>query len=100
MTLQEILLEAGYSANSAKQQMNTMLGLRQHIDPLIEKMEAHREQVMERLDRKIVFADYADLVRSLHTLNHDIRLLTGKSTSNIGVVIADRRAQIDRLIDE
>jgi hypothetical protein len=44
-------------------------------------------------------ASYADVSRAVHTLTHNVRLLSGKSTSNIGVVIQERRSEIDRLID-
>ena len=93
-----ILLEAGYAPESARQETNIMAGIKPHIAPFVERMEAHRQRVMERLEAKVDDAGYADLVRSLDVLTHNIQLLGGKPTANVALS-AEVRAAIDHLIE-
>lgn len=98
-TLEQVLVEAGYSLESARQQSNVMAGLRRHIDPIVTSMEGHREKVMALMDERIKEADYGQLTGALDKLTKNIRLLTGKSTQNLGVIVEERRAAIHRIID-
>lgn len=98
-SIPDILKEAGYAPESARQGMNIMKGLRPHLDEFVERMKSHRERVMERLETQIETAQYSDLVRSLDVLTHNIQLLGGKPTANIAIS-ADVRAHLDQLIED
>ena len=98
-TLQELLAEAGYSSASVQQFSNVMAGLRPHTDPLIARLDKLRDAAMERMEATVGRADYADVSRAVHTLTHNIRLLTGKTTSNLGVIVRERRRELDDLIE-
>ncbi len=67
-SIEQILLEAKYAPESARQMTNIMVGIKPHLEPFVEKMEKHRETVMQKMVDKVDSATYADLVRSLHTL--------------------------------
>lgn len=100
-SLVEILVEeGGYAEESARQFTNIMSGIKPLLDPLVERIEKHRAKVLEKMEERIEMADYAQLTRGLDTTTKVHRLLTGKSTHNLGVLVADRRSEIDRLIDE
>src|SRR5437762_2742051 len=98
--IKEMMEEAGYAPESVRQYSNIMAGIRPHLDPFVQRMDAHREKVMTKMEEKVDMADYASLTRSLDVLTENMRLLTGKTTSNVGVIVGDRRGEIDRLIDE
>jgi hypothetical protein len=97
--IEDTLLEAGYAPHSAKQITNVMIGIRPHVEPMVAKMEAHREKVMEQMEQKITRATYGELVRSLDVSTRNIRLLTGKSTHNFALQ-AEHRHKLDALIDD
>src|SRR5437773_7449491 len=78
--MKDMLREAGYSEASVVQYTNTMEGIRPHIDPFIEKMEAQRERAIKRMEETVDQASYADVTRAVDVLTSGIRLLTGKTT--------------------
>jgi hypothetical protein len=96
--IEDTLLEAGYAPNSARQITNVMAGIRPHVEPIVAKMEAHREKVMERMEVSVTRATYGELVRSLDVSTRNIRLLTGKSTQNFALD-AEHRVKLDALIE-
>jgi hypothetical protein len=96
--IEDTLLEAGYSPESARQVTNVMVGIRAHVEPIVAKMEAHREKVMEQMEQKITRATYGELVRSLDVSIRNIRLLTGKSTHNFALQ-AEHRLKLEELLD-
>ena len=96
--LEETLLEAGYAPESARQITNVMIGIRQHVDPVVARMEAHRDKVMTRMEEAVTRATYGELVRSLDVSTRNIRLLTGKSTHNFALDV-EHRHKLDALID-
>jgi hypothetical protein len=98
-SVETILLEAGYKPDSARQQSNIMAGIKPHLDPIVERMEKLRMAAMIRMEKTLNGASYGDLVRAVHTFTHNIRLLSGKTTQNFGVIHEDRRKQIDQLIE-
>lgn len=98
MTVEEILLKAGYSAKSARQETNIMAGIKPHLKGTLDWMERHRMMVMNQMDLKIDDATYDELRKSLHVLTHNIQLLGGKPTANIAIA-ADMRHRIDEIID-
>src|SRR5438105_574632 len=97
-SIKDMLRDAGYDDESVRQYSNVMQGIQPHLDPFVSEMEAHRDAVMQRMKGKIDSATYGELTRALDVLTANIRLLSGKSTSNIGVIVGDRRGELDRLI--
>lgn len=96
-SLYDLLQRAGYSAESARQQSNVMAGIRQHLDPFVAKLVVERDRAIDAMKVKIDFASYSDVALAAHRLTHDIRLLSGQSTSNIDLVDKERRDELDRL---
>lgn len=96
-SITDILLEAGYSEETARQQVNVMVGIKPHLQPFIDEMTEHREEVMKKMRTKIGGASYSDLVRSLDVLTHNIQLLGGKPTENLALS-PQRRAQLEALV--
>jgi hypothetical protein len=97
--IEDTLLEAGYAPNSARQITNVMVGIRPHVEPIVAKMEAHREKVMVRMEEAVTRATYGELVRSLDVTTRNVRLLTGKSTHNFALN-AEHRHKLDALIED
>lgn len=95
----QILREAGYSSESARQMTNVMAGLRPHLKETIAWMEEHRVRIQVAMDRQVDKARYEDLSRALGILTHNIQLLGGKPTANIAIA-ADVRIRIEQLIEE
>jgi hypothetical protein len=98
-SIHDILLEAGYAPETARQHSHAMAGIRPHLADFIQEMEDHRAKVMEAMKTKILSADYADLVRGLDVLTKNIQLLGGKPTANFALT-DERRAELDALADQ
>lgn len=79
-TLIEMMLEAGYEESTAKQQSGILGGIREELDPIVRKLEDHREKVIARMALKIDDATYRDLTDSLDKTTKNIQLLRGKAT--------------------
>lgn len=98
-TVEAILLEAGYDPDSAKQQTNIMAGIKPHLEPIVQEMEELRVEAMARMRKTIKGASYGEVTRAVHTLTHNIRLLSGKSTANVAMITREQRERIDELIE-
>jgi hypothetical protein len=96
---EEILIQAGYSKESARQQSNVMAGIKPHLAEFIDEMKEHRDVVIERMKTQVNSADYSSLVRAVDVLSRNIQLLGGKPTHNV-LLTDERRAELDGLIDE
>ena len=96
--IEDTLLEAGYAPESAKQITNVMAGIRPYVDPVVDRLEKHRDKVLQRMETTVERASYGELVRSLDVSTRNIRLLTGKTTQNFGL-LAEHRHKLDALID-
>jgi ParB-like chromosome segregation protein Spo0J len=95
-TMLEMMLEAGYSEETARQQTGILNGIREELDPIVEKLEAHRLKVIDRLAKKLDAATYRDLTDSLDKLTKNIQLLRGKPTERPNNVITG----LEHLTDE
>ena len=62
-------------------------------------MERLREAAMDKMETSIRGASYGDVTRAMHTLTHNIRLLSGKSTQNHAHLIGERRKELDELVE-
>ncbi|HEY1747822.1 MAG TPA: hypothetical protein VGG11_13805 [Xanthobacteraceae bacterium] len=99
MKVEEILLKAGYSAESARQQTNIMAGIKPHLKDTLNWMERHRMMVMDQMDLKLDDATYDELRKSMEAMTHAIQLLGGKPTHNIAIA-AEVRHRIDELFED
>jgi hypothetical protein len=97
-SFQDILLEAGYSEETARQQVNVMAGIKPHLQDFITEMEEHRKVVIEKMKTRIDSASYSDLVTSLDKLTKNIQLLGGKPTGNF-VLTEERRKELEAIAD-
>ncbi len=94
----EVLRDAGYAPESARQWSNIMAGLRPHLQPTMDWLELHRQQIQTQMEKEVGLADYADLVKGLKVITEAIQLLGGKPTQNIVISLEDR-ARLDALVD-
>ena len=76
-----------------------MMGIKPHLEPFIERMTAHREAVLDRMEKTVKYAQYGDVVRAFDVMTHHLQLLAGKPTHNIAIT-EERRAQLDTLIED
>ena len=53
-TLQQMMLDAGYSESSAHQQTTLLAGIREELEPIVQAMQDHRETVIKEMVRKMV----------------------------------------------
>jgi hypothetical protein len=97
--IEDTLLEAGYSPESARQVSNVMAGIKPHVEPIVAEMEEHRQAVMARMKATVDRATYGELTRSLDVTTRNIRLLSGKSTQNFAL-LAEHRHRLDILIEQ
>ena len=98
-TMIEMMLEAGYSEESAHQQSTILVGIRDELDPIVQKLEAHRLKVIDRLSKKLDAASYRDLTDSLDKLTKNIQLLRGKPTDRTNNVITGLENMTDEQLD-
>lgn len=95
----QILKDAGYAEESARQWKNIMDGIRPHLRPALDWMELHRQKVMAKMDEHLEYATYDELRKALASLTEGIQLLGGKPTANI-LIGVDVRHRIDQLIED
>lgn len=95
----QLLENAGYAEESARQWTNIMAGLRPHLRPALDWMELHRQKVMAKMDEHLEFATYDELRKSLASLTEGIQLLGGKPTQHIAIAV-EMRHRIDELIED
>lgn len=100
-TLEELMLEAGYSPESARQQSNIMAGIRPQLDPIIEKLQARRDKAAEAItDKKLDKASARDSAYVVDVLTKNIQLLSGKATERPNNVITGLESLTDEQLDE
>ena len=95
----QLLKDAGYSPVSAEQWTHVMRGLRPHLQPTLDWMEAHRASVQREMEKKVGKASYKDLTRAFEVLTHATQLLGGKPTQNIALS-AEHRLKLEALIED
>lgn len=98
-SFEQILIDAGYSENTARAQSSIMEGLKPHLQETVQWMEEHRKKVQDRMAATVDKAEYKDLVRALDTLTYNIQLLGGKPTANLALTAEDRK-RLDALIED
>ena len=81
-SMYELMLAAGYSEESARQQSNTLAGIREELQPIVQEMMEHRNAVIAHMKKSINKAKYRDLTDALDKLTKNIQLLSGGKTAN------------------
>lgn len=81
-TLERLMLDAGYSPESARQQSNILAGIREELQPIVQEMMDHRTEVIAQMKSKINKAKYRDLTDALDKLTKNIQLLSGGKTAS------------------
>jgi len=76
--------EVGYSPQTAKvpSKLTESKGFREEIEPIIAKMMAERDAIMDALPDKRSKAKYRDLMDGADKMTKNIQLLTGGKTAN------------------
>jgi len=95
-TMCEMMIEAGYSKNSALQQTAILAGIQEELKPISDKLDELREKAIKRLNDGNLTdkANYRDLVDGIDKLTKNIQLIKGKPTG-IGAVL-----NINQLLDD
>jgi DNA-binding MarR family transcriptional regulator len=81
-TMYELMLLAGFSEESARQQTNILSGIREQLQPIVQAAVDHRNEVMQEMGKKIGKAKYRDLTDAFDKLTKNIQLLSGGKTAN------------------
>lgn len=86
-TMMQMMLEAGYEESVARQQSSILVGIREDLDPIVQRLIEHRERVMDQLTKKLSQAKYHNLVDAMDKLTKAIQLLSGKATEHTAIVV-------------
>jgi hypothetical protein len=81
-TLYEMMLAAGYEETTARQQSSILVGIRDELQPFVDAMTKHRENVLTEMVKKLPKAKYRELTDALDKLTKNIQLLSGGKTAN------------------
>lgn len=99
-SMYQMMLEAGYSESTAKQQSGILAGIQDKLDPIVQAMIDHREKVLEQMKEKLPKAQYHNLIEALDKLTKNIQLLSGKATERPNNVITGLENLTDEQLDE
>lgn len=83
-SLAKIMVEAGYSAKTARapQKLTESRGFKLEAIPLIKRLEQARDKAIERMGKTLDKATYRDTAYSIDVLTKNLQLLTGGATEN------------------
>jgi len=101
-TIERMMLEAGYSKSMARQQSGIMCKIKKtkEFKNYIERLENHREKIMEWMDKKIDKAKYGELSASLARIENILLLSAGKPTSIINELSDKEKTELDKIYEE
>lgn len=97
------LRDAGFAPATAKTpskvfKRSTVKAL---VDPVVAKMEEHRDAILVQMKKKMPKANYASISMTLRNLNHDIQLLRGRATEFIDKPLdPDEAAKLDAMLSK
>ena len=86
--LAPILRAHGYSASMADRPKNVteQEGYKEEIESYAKRLEAHRDKIILAMERKDLNEEqYRTLADAQSKVTHDVQLLTGGKTENVGV---------------
>lgn len=99
----EILKNAGYSDSVSKKPSKVFdsPAVKQEMDTILSRLEAERDEVLERMKITRKKAGYAVLSMTLGTLNRDIELLSGRPTDRRQYELPeDEKEQLRKLLNK
>ena len=106
----KIAMQNGYTKNSAmtNRPQNTK-SYQAEIAPYVEKLTRERDRILDAMSRKdLGEEEYKTLSSSLASATHDIQLLSGGKTENVGVeedrrillgIVAQLRGSEDKMLE-
>jgi len=103
-SMYQMMIEAGYSETSAKQQTTLLAGIQKEleiIDPLANIMGELRNKAIKVLKEskdKFEKASLKDLIDSIDKLTKNIQLVSGKPTENIAMASLSKIEQDTKVI--
>ena len=86
--IRKSMLQAGYAENTASNPKNLLetKAFQHEIKPVLEQYERIRENILKDLEtRDTSETEYPALALALKNITHDIQLLSGNKTENVGV---------------
>ena len=98
--MQAMMLEAGYSPSSARQQSEILATIKDELKVIVLSLLELREQAIERMRKTGSYIGYKVALEGLDKLTKNIQLLSGHATERPQVVIDEAtKAAIDRMIN-
>ena len=87
VNMTQIHRDHGYSEVSALSQKATKSKTyKKEIQPFVKRLERFRDKLLSELEQRDISEErFADIGRSLKDTTHDIQLLSGKATENVGI---------------
>ena len=79
-TIYEMMIDAGFSKSTAKQQSTVLAGVKSELQTIADKLIMQRDKALRRLDKTISKAEYKDLVTAIDKFTKNIELLSGRPT--------------------
>lgn len=86
-TMYGMFLEAGFKESTARQQTEILLRIKDGLEPVVQKMIDHRNEVLKQMVKKLPKAKYNHCVESFDKLTKNIQLLSGGKTDNSSINI-------------
>lgn len=79
----EMMLEAGYSEGTARQQSMILCRVKEDLKPIVEQLIKQRQEMIDRLEKTIDQASFKDLVSGVDSMTKNINLLSGEATERV-----------------
>lgn len=98
-SMYKMMLEAGYSESSAKQQSTLLAGIEDELDSIVSKLEKARDRAIERLEETVGKAEYRDLSNAIDKFTKQIQLLSGEATERHSVELQETREQLKNIFN-
>lgn len=79
-SMYEMMIEAGYSEKTARQQSAILMRIKEDLKPLTNRLEEERDAILMEMVLKRPLAKYSELSASLDRISKNIQLLSNKPT--------------------
>ena len=92
LSMQEMMLEAGYSPSTARSRHVEIIGaVRQEpeVQSHLERLRSLRSKILGQIEKKVESADFRSLVMCFAVLEKSLHLLEGKATVRVEYVLSD-----------
>ena len=101
-SMKELMMNAGYSENTALQQTRILGKVKEtkEFKSYIDRLKAHREVIIERMESLIGTAKYGEISMSLSRIENIVLLSEGKPTENVNVLSGKKKDEIDNIFKE